>query len=292
MKITDEMVEAVARVLANDLVEIGLTSESPVASADGKTMPLWETYLNLAYTALTAALAVQTQQGVEVKKLEWIKHPKAELWRAISLLGVYQVHAFKIPGWTFDSHDGHAASGSTNDIEAAKAAAQSDYETRIRSAHVYVPAVESEPVAVPEGWRLVPETADARMVYAINEWTDENPREPGYGYSDAESAKLYEFVVNLCDPPSGHPPRSLSNEGWMPIETVPHNEEAFLGWFDIDGDWITEVGEGSWGWRGELVNNVTHHGSATHWKPLPTPPSTRKGSSEGDGSATITNGGE
>ncbi|WP_421580869.1 hypothetical protein [Shinella sp. M31] len=65
MKITDEMVEAVARVLANDLVEIGLTSESPIARSDGKTMPLWETYLNLAYTALTAALAVQTQQGVE-----------------------------------------------------------------------------------------------------------------------------------------------------------------------------------------------------------------------------------
>jgi len=78
MQVTDEQAEIVARIMADDLKEIGLTSESPVANDDGTVKPLWTTYMGLARRALTAALsdkqagevktaaiAVQTQQGVE-----------------------------------------------------------------------------------------------------------------------------------------------------------------------------------------------------------------------------------
>ena len=139
MKITDEMVEAVARVLANDLLEIGLTSESPVASADGKTIPLWETYLNLAYTALNAALAAeQTKQGVEVKPLDWRQEPPYHVARIFGNL-------YAVEGW--DGGATLSGIGGRRDfstVAEAKAAAYSDYKDRVL-ALVDVPAVESEP---------------------------------------------------------------------------------------------------------------------------------------------------
>jgi hypothetical protein len=75
-------------------------------------------------------------------------------------------------------------------------------------------------------------------------------------------------------------------ETWRPIETAPLNEEVFLGWFDMDGDWVSEVGEGSWGWRNEKANNISSHGYATHWMLLPTPPALRSSGSAEVGSAT------
>lgn len=136
----------------------------------------------------------------------------------------------------------------------------------IRSALVDVPAVEPEPVAT--GWNLV---------------------------KGLENGSL--ALGDDMKPYRAHPPRSaLVNaqadadvvERWQPIETAPLNEEVFLGWFDMDGDWVTEVGEGSWGWRNETANNMSSHGSATHWRPIPAPPALRSSGSAEVGSATNT----
>lgn len=65
-------------------------------------------------------------------------------------------------------------------------------------------------------------------------------------------------------------------EGWRPIETAEHDEEVLLGWWQNTGlggkDWITDVGKASYGWRRGSISNMSLHGSATHWQPLPSPP--------------------
>lgn len=60
---------------------------------------------------------------------------------------------------------------------------------------------------------------------------------------------------------------------WQDIETAPHGVRVLLGWRDWrDHAWCMEVGPASFGWRTKEVSNLSRHGSATHWKPLPSPP--------------------
>jgi len=66
--------------------------------------------------------------------------------------------------------------------------------------------------------------------------------------------------------------QAYQRQQWRPIESAPHNEEVLLGWRDWDGAWMSEVGMASWGWRNEHVSNMSQHGRATHWQPLPIPP--------------------
>lgn len=59
---------------------------------------------------------------------------------------------------------------------------------------------------------------------------------------------------------------------WRPIEEAPHNRSVLLGWRDWrDGNWCMEVGAASWGERVGGYSNVSHHGYATHFRPLPKP---------------------
>lgn len=141
-----------------------------------------------------AALAVQTQQGVE--GLGWHKPvQRNSLSRAENNLGVYRVWThFEANGRWFWSLDGYEkVSGECASEEEAKAAAQSDYEQRIRSALVDVPAVESEPVA----WQWEEDLINSGRYTLM--WDDESPGEhPG---------------IRNVTPLYAHPPRSLSNEG-------------------------------------------------------------------------------
>lgn len=86
-----------------------------------------------AEAELAAARAART---VKVKPLDWVKHSSKDIWRAITGLGVYKVFAVTFPSWDFDSwSDGKdKISQSAQSIEAAKAAAQADYEARILAA--------------------------------------------------------------------------------------------------------------------------------------------------------------
>lgn len=79
-------------------------------------------------------------------------------------------------------------------VEAAKAAAQSDYETRIRSALIDVPAVESEPVALIER-EVLPELRKHHSA------------------TGTVCSPLFKNKFGGKVPLFAHPPRSLSNEG-------------------------------------------------------------------------------
>lgn len=56
-RVTDEMVEMAARILADDLREIGMSPDSPIADAEGKIVSFWETFKDVACSALSAALS-------------------------------------------------------------------------------------------------------------------------------------------------------------------------------------------------------------------------------------------
>lgn len=64
-------------------------------------------------------------------------------------------------------------------------------------------------------------------------------------------------------------------EGWRPIETAPHGEIVLMAWKDsFLPQWSFEVGFASHGTRYPTgYSSVSQHGQATHWRPLPSPPS-------------------
>ena len=185
-RVTDAMVEAAAKVLANDLIEIGLTAESPVASADGKTMALWETYLNLAHTALTAALSSAEEKAVEVSI------PEETVQRLCDLHGkLLRVLDEKIGLKVFMADE--VASMADLMLDAAKKLDQAK-----RAALVDVPAVESEPVG--EQWCAFEDGQQKTSWYP-----------DGYGYRAGWAAiakrnpEKYQVVTR---PVYAHPPRS------------------------------------------------------------------------------------
>ena len=66
----------------------------------------------------------------------------------------------------------------------------------------------------------------------------------------------------------------MDSEGWRPIETAPHETHILLGWVEpTTGKWECQTGFAS---GGKLFPNGYStrwwHGRATHWMPLPTPP--------------------
>lgn len=91
---------------------------------------------------------------------------------------------------------------------------------------------------------------------------------------DGEGA--YEFLIRLAYEAGmrrGHSSTTAPGDGWRPIESAPHGQRVLLGWRDWrDHTWCMEVGCASHGRRTEAGSSISHHGSATHWQPLPTPP--------------------
>lgn len=62
---------------------------------------------------------------------------------------------------------------------------------------------------------------------------------------------------------------------WQRIESAPPppNTRVLLAWRDWrDGKWLIEAAPYETGERVGPYSNVSRHGSATHWMPLPTPP--------------------
>lgn len=83
-----------------------------------------------------------------------------------------------------------------------------------------------------------------------------------------------------CDAQERSPVPPLS-DGWLDIEstTPPHATAVLLGWQDSRGGcWISEVAAYSTGERFDNgYSNLSLHGSATHWMPLPSPPQNSDG---------------
>lgn len=64
---------------------------------------------------------------------------------------------------------------------------------------------------------------------------------------------------------------------WQDIGTAPHEVNVLLAyWDEMMNRWQMEAGMASWGWRRDGVSNMSRHGQATHWMPLPAPPSPAK----------------
>lgn len=148
-----------------------------------------------AKAALTASLSDQ-ERAVEVKALEWrVLCSRSGNSEAKTPFGEYVIQSER-DGWMLyllNEQDAHMAYST---IDFAKAAAQADYEQRIRSALVDVPAVESEPVAwLDDGTLRSGSVSTARRVV-----TDEQKR-------DMPAAIASSFTIPLYL----HPP--LSREG-------------------------------------------------------------------------------
>lgn len=245
MQVTDEMVEAGLRIT---LSSVNLPAGECMHETDVQEI------LSAALSAIVeeqqvAALAVQTQQGVEVKPLEW-EYMCLNGVKAAG--GMYTLHDMDGNGKRiramFLGDDSYRWFVS---IEHAKAAAQSDYETRIRSALVDVPAVESEPVGE----------------------TSEMPGSNG-GFTMA--------AFKAVDVPIGtklyaHPPRSLSNEGSEVIAAAQRYVDS------VSHDPGARASDKAWRAHDKEKQDA--------FDALRAALSTRKGSSEGDGSATSTKGG-
>jgi hypothetical protein len=60
-------------------------------------------------------------------------------------------------------------------------------------------------------------------------------------------------------------------DAWQDISTAPHETRVLLGWWR-DGVWLCETGMASHGWSRNGISNMSLHGQATHWQPLPSPP--------------------
>lgn len=86
------------------------------------------------------------------------------------------------------------------------------------------------------------------------------------------SSKAWRSLITTTQAEAYAAARVAESQRWQPIETAPHETDLLLGWKDWSGDWITEVSPASWGWKNERVSNISKHGQATHWMPLPTPP--------------------
>ncbi len=124
------MTDALAKALAERIN--GGNWEDPKFYTD-EQRDLWRGH---AAFLTTLPIAVEGR----VKALEWVKHPAAEAWRADTMLGTYQVWVGSLAtGWQFDGFIGERINEKSTDAVFAKAAAQTDYETRILSALISSP---------------------------------------------------------------------------------------------------------------------------------------------------------
>jgi hypothetical protein len=84
---------------------------------------------------------------------------------------------------------------------------------------------------------------------------------------------LVALQAALAVPPrdKGEPRTSFS---WQPIETAPHDEVVLLYWKDWADREYMDVTRASTGQRyPNGYSDISRHGYATHWAPLPPPPS-------------------
>lgn len=83
--------------------------------------------------------------------------------------------------------------------------------------------------------------------------------------SDDEKRDHAERAMGDAHPQKGQ-------DDWQLIETAPHETRVLLGWRQNDGNWFCETGMASHGWTRFGVSNMSRHGFATHWQPIPDAP--------------------
>lgn len=208
-------------------------------------------------TELQSLRSKPVASEVEVKPLEWVKHPNVEAWRAETMLGSYKVFAVALPAtWSFYGHAGELIERKSPDVTEAKAAAEADYRNRILSALEAATApVVSEPVAW--GW------ADKTGIRSTTLDKGEAER-----WADTRGT-----VIPLYASPQLQ--QKAVTEEWQPIETAPRDGREVVLWCGqpvcgrISTDHL-DPERTPQGW----TFDVTWPGMTepTHWIPIPAEP--------------------
>ena len=88
----------------------------------------------------------------------------------------------------------------------------------------------------------------------------------------AELAQMQEFAGRTLDDVAALRAEVAAlreAQEWRGIESAPHGVDVLL-WCG-DGEPL-EVGQASWGWKNDVASNMSWHGRAKRWLPLPPPP--------------------
>lgn len=140
-----------------------------------------------------------SENAVKVRELEWSPHPAGGEQALAAGLGLYRVHRDGSNWYLVPDHMG----------EGGKAAAQADYEARIRSALVEVQAVKGEPE--PVAWRWQQPGWNEHWIY--------NP-EPGWLAEQRNIVKQPLYTA----PPADAGMREVLREAYTAGALAVHNE--------------------------------------------------------------------
>lgn len=241
-------------------------TKSPYVADNGVTgyKSPWSELRELADAAPSAAEAV-------VKPLEWEEQMFGSDWFANTVVGTYGVGVV---------HDAHIATlrfindGQWDDVvfarglelEEAKAAAQADYEARIRSALVAPASLDVE--------QIIADIRSGQREAFINH--GEQPNDGSLNCPHCGGSGHRDDVVT---------PASLP-DGWRTIDSAPRNGTTFLAYFPLPGlddDWDRIVpvywsqGVNRWVFAGRAAAGYSDQYQPTHWMPLPAAPANAKG---------------
>lgn len=240
--------------------------------------------LDVARTALSA-LVEERPVAVKVKALKWEQNRSDwEMFKAATIAGSYDIMKI-LDKWEL-TRNTMGELGKFDTVDAAKAAAQSDYETRIRSALVGVPAVESEPVSDPE--------PIAWYMHLWNEADEDIKSDVRWGRPTGDEIARAEHNGHDIEHLYAHPPRfsliqSEEGEPWRGMDTAPTDGTEFIAaerWertgkvrvrvYKYDGH------PNYWHCREDGVCIRPEYQSRYVWTPVPAALSTRKGSAGDD----------
>lgn len=139
----------------------------------GGGSPVWADVIEVNPRTILALLdeIEGAEKGeIAVKPLEWVKHPEADAWRVDTIVGRYQVFAMTAghASWTLDGLPAQGGGDYTDTGDQAKAAAQDNYDARIRSA-LYAAPVTAK---VTEEMAAVIAEREACAKLCDDEWAD------------------------------------------------------------------------------------------------------------------------
>ena len=194
-------------------------------------------------TALTAALPFL--QGVKVKALTWDHHDgNYPTWRAYGHSFEFEAVIDKGRARMYGDFplriNGNMSKEKFDTLEAAKAAAQADYEARILSA--IEPAPSQRAQALEEA---------ARAAEAMDEIYD---------------SKVGSYAAAAIRAISSQPVA----DGWLPIESAPNNK-AILVHYDDGNIELINADDNEYSWIAYTVKE-DFCTKPTHWRPLPASP--------------------
>jgi len=223
--------------------------------------------------ALTAA--VPHLAAVRVKKLEWHGPDYEDEYWASWLGGRYTIQA--------NTDDGRWLSGvggNFQSVDAAKAAAQADYEARILSA--LEPSNGRAAVLEDGDLKELVERLDAGLQYEGSMDTEEGGTFDIVGieaaqdlFADAAAA------IRALSSPDHADAGKVEGDGWLPIESAPKDGTVIDLWSDEYGR-LTDCYWGSpMAYEGGETGWVHAHSNEwaespdefVHWRPLPSAPS-------------------